>query len=186
MILEWAFQVPHSSQEWIGNCWDRQGLLCLLILIHQRPAPCPGLLPSSLSPPAFQEGPPDPEATGEGEQPLFQPPAQRPHPEPRGHRALPFLPQRGGPARGHGVVQHPQGHQNHVRGEDGVHGPEHVWGLQGPVRGGAALHEHRDSPWEGEQHSRGFRGLGGLGDSGGRAWPIRLGSEAKANSLSCG
>lgn len=52
-----------------------------------------------------------------------------------------------------------------MRGEDGVHGPKHVWGVQGPVREGAALREHRDSPWEGERCSRGSWGLGGLGDS---------------------
>lgn len=158
------FEIPHSGQEWIGDCWDRKSsFLCWPLFTIQRLKPWSGLPSSSPSRPPFQEGPPDPAATGEGEQPLLQPPAKRLHPEPCGHRALPFLPQRGGPARGYGVVQHPQGHQNHVRGEDGVHGPKHVWGVQGPVREGAALHEHTDSPWEGEQYSRGSWGLGGTG-----------------------
>lgn len=73
-----------------------------------------------------------------------------------------------------------------MRGEDGVHGPKHVWGVQGPVREGAALREHRDSPWEGEQYSRGCWGLGGLGVSRGGARQMRLASEPKQTLFSCG
>lgn len=186
-VLGWFLNRWLKYHTQVRKLVGQEVLICLSTFITtQRLDPWSGLLPSSLPPLTFQEGPPDPAAAGEGEQPLFQPPAKRLHPEPRGHRALPFLPQRGGPACGYGVVQHPQGHQNHVRGEDGVHGPKHVWGVQGPVREGSTLREHRDPPWEGAQYSHGPWGLGGLGDSWGWAWQVRLASKAKANSFSCG
>lgn len=116
------------------GCW---ALLCLA-----RPALFPSL--------SLQEGSPDPEEAGEGQQPLLHAAAQCLHPEPHRDHALPVLPQRGGPAARHGLVQHPQGHQSHLRGEDGLHAAQHLWGVQGAVREGAGL-----ELWE----AKGLRGV---------------------------
>lgn len=101
------------------------------------PCALPALLCSHLCP--LQEGSPDPEEAGEGQQPLLDAAAQCLHPEPHRDHALPVLPQRGGPAARHGLVQHPKGHQSHLRGEDGLHAAQHLRGVQGAVREGAGL-----------------------------------------------